>query len=282
MVDRLDYLFIDEAGQTSLADAIAVAPSARNLILLGDPMQLAQVSQGSHSENAGRSVLEHLLGEHATVPENRGILLDTSYRMQSEICAYISDTMYDHRLHADPKTATNRVDSSGLCGAGLRYLPVAHVGNGRESPEEADRIASEIDHLLRGTFVRKDEGRAPITESDILIVTPYNAQRKRIAAALKAAGHGGVRVGTVDKFQGQEAPVVFYSMATSTGEDMPRNMEFLFERNRFNVAISRAQCLVVLVCSPQLLDIRCNHAEQMALVNIVCRYTEYAQLEPLD
>jgi uncharacterized protein len=282
MAGRLDYLFIDEAGQVSLADAVAVAPSAANLVLLGDPMQLAQVSQGTHGEGAGRSVLEHLLGEHATVPEDRGILLDRSYRMQPDICSYISQTMYDGRLEADPETAANRVDSDGLRGSGLRYLPVVHTGNGRESPEEAARIVAEIALLLRGTFERKDEGIAPITERDVLVVTPYNAQRKRIHAALESAGLHDVRVGTVDKFQGQEAPIVFYSMATSSGEDMPRNMEFLFEKNRFNVAVSRAQCLCILVCSPQLLDVRCNHAEQMALVNIICRYTEFASQPDLQ
>jgi uncharacterized protein len=276
MMERLDYLFIDEAGQVSLADALAIAPSATNVILLGDPMQLAQVSQGSHSEKAGRSVLEHLLGDHATVPEESGILLDVSYRMQPDICAYISQTSYEGRLTAEAATAVNRVDSEGLSGGGLRYLPVDHAGNGRDSREEAERIVSEIASLLRGTFVRKEEGRAPLSERDILVVTPYNAQRKRIDAALRAAGYAGIRVGTVDKFQGQEAPVVFYSMATSSGDDMPRNMEFLFEKNRFNVAISRAQCLSVLVCSPQLLDVRCNYAEQMELVNVICRYAELA------
>jgi len=276
MVNRLDYLFIDEAGQTSLSDAIAVAPSAANVVLLGDPMQLAQVSQGIHSENAGRSVLEHLLAQRATVSEDRGILLNMSYRMQPDISSYISQTMYDDRLFADPKSSPNRVNSAGLCGSGLRYLPVAHVGNGRESLQEAERIVAEIEYLVHGTFVRQDEGAAPLTEHDILVVTPYNAQRKRIESGLRAAGRHNVRVGTVDKFQGQQAPVVFYSMATSTGDDVPRNMEFLFEKNRFNVAVSRAQCLSVLVCSPQLLDVRCNHVEQMALVNIVCRYVEAA------
>jgi len=124
--------------------------------------------------------------------------------------------------------------------------------------------------------VRQNEPEAPLRERDILVVTPYNAQRKRIEAVLAAAGYPNVRVGTVDKFQGQEAPVVFYSMATSSGDDLPRNMEFLFEKNRFNVAISRAQCLAVAVCSPTLLDVRCNSAEQIELVNLVCRYAEVA------
>ncbi|MEO9097958.1 MAG: TM0106 family RecB-like putative nuclease, partial [Candidatus Baltobacteraceae bacterium] len=276
MVGRLDYLVIDEAGQTSLADSIAVAPSARNVILLGDPMQLAQVSQGMHACGAERSVLQHLLGDAATVAENRGVLLDTSYRMQPEICEFISQTVYDGRLHAERLTANNRVDSPGLTGSGLRYLPVEHSGNGGESREEAARIVAEIGALLQGTFVRKDESEAKLTERDILVVTPYNAQRILLTRLLREAEHPEVRVGTVDKFQGQEAPVVFYSMATSSGEDVPRNIEFLFEKNRFNVAVSRAQCLSVLVCSPRLLDVRCHSVEQMALANLLCRYAEAA------
>ena len=276
MTDRVDYLFIDEAGQTSLADALAVAPSASNVVFLGDPMQLAQVSQAEHPEGAGRSALHHLLGDASTVPEHRGILLDLSFRMHPDICGFISSAFYDRRLKSEASTVNNRVDSHGLSGSGLRFIPVEHSDNARESVEEAQRIAAEIELLLDGTFTRKAEPISKIGEHDILVVTPYNAQRKRIHALLKAAGHANVRVGTVDKFQGQEAPVVFYSMATSSGEDVPRNMEFLFERNRFNVAVSRAQCLSVLVCSPQLLDIRCSHTEQIALVNVLCRYAEMA------
>ncbi len=276
MTDRLDYLFIDEAGQTSLADAIAVAPSASNLVLLGDPMQLAGVSGGLHPHGADQSVLAHVLGANSTVPENRGMLLDTSYRMQPKICNFISQAIYDGRLKPDPATENNRVASPGLSGAGLRYISVEHTGNGRESPEEAERIVAEIKLLLAGTCRRKDEPERRLSERDIIVVTPYNAQRKRIAAMLESAGHGDVLVGTVDKFQGKEAPVVFYSMATSTGEDSPRSMEFLFEKNRVNVAISRAQCMSVLVCSPRLLETRCHHPEQMVLVNLLCRYVEAA------
>ncbi len=276
MVDRVDYLFIDEAGQTSLADAIAVSPSATNVIFLGDPMQLAQVSQGVHPLGVGDSVLEHLLRDASTVSEDRGILLDTSYRMHPEICAFISSAFYDGRLKADPQTANNRVDSHGLSGSGLRFIPVEHRGNARESTEEAQRIAVEIDLLLSGTFTRTTAPATRVSQRDILVVTPYNAQRKKIQGLLKAAGHGEVRVGTVDKFQGQEAPIVFYSMATSSGDDMPRSMEFLFEENRFNVAVSRAQCMSVVVCSPNLLDIRCDHTEQIPLVNLLCRYVEMA------
>lgn len=277
MVGRLDYLFIDEAGQTALADAVAVSTCAKNIVLLGDPMQLAQVTQGVHGEGAGASVLAHLLGDASTVPENRGVLLDTSYRMAPAICTFISNALYDGRLQPAACTANNRIGSPGLSGSGLRYVPVTHAGNGRESSEEAERIVDEIALLLRGTAMRSERLAQALDQGDIMVVTPYNAQHKLIAAMLERAGFPRVLVGTVDKFQGKEAPVVFYSMATSGGEDLPRNLEFLFNRNRFNVAVSRAQCMSVLVCSPRLLEVRCADAEQMALVNLLCEYVEEAK-----
>jgi superfamily I DNA and/or RNA helicase len=216
------------------------------------------------------------------VPKDRGILLDVSFRMQPDICAFISHAMYDGRLVSAPDTTTNAVRSPGLTGSGVRYHAIEHSGNSRESIEEADWIVEQVGLLLTGTYVRKEMSEAPITMRDVLIVTPYNAQRKKITALLQAAGYGDVQVGTVDKFQGQEAPVVFYSMATSSGEDLVRNMEFLFAKNRFNVAISRAQCLSVLVCSPRLLDIRCHRAEQIALVNLVCKYVEVCNALALE
>ena len=274
LVGKYDVLFIDEAGQLALGDAIACAGAARNVVLLGDPLQLAQVSQGSHPIGSGPSVLEHLLGEEHTVPPERGVFLNISYRMHPEICGFISRTVYDDRLGSAPATANNRVISDGLSGAGLRYLPVEHRNNSREAPEEAERIADEIDKLLRGRVAVGTQPERAVTQDDILVVTPYNAQRLRISRALAARGHAGIRVGTVDKFQGQEAPVVFYSMATSSGEDMPRDMSFLFEKNRFNVAISRAQCLSVLVCAPQLLDVRCRTPNEMKLASLLCAFVE--------
>jgi predicted RecB family nuclease len=273
-VGKYDVLFIDEAGQLSLGDALACAGAARNVVLLGDPLQLAQVSQGSHPLGTGPSVLEHLLGEDHTVPPERGVFLNISYRMHPDICAFISRTVYDKRLHSAPSTANNSVVAESISGAGTRYLPVDHRGNSRESPEEAELIAEEADKLLRGRVVIGGKAERAMTPDDILVVTPYNAQRLRITRALAARGHSGIRVGTVDKFQGQEAPVVFYSMATSSGEDMPRDMSFLFEKNRFNVAISRAQCLSVLVCSPQLLEVRCRTPNEMMLANLLCAFVE--------
>jgi uncharacterized protein len=271
-----DVLVIDEAGLLSLGDAIACATAARNVVLLGDPLQLAQVSQGSHPVGTSASVLEHLLGTDHTVPRDRGVFLDVSYRMHPAICTFISTMVYDDRLHAGPLTANNRVDAPGLTGAGLRFMPIEHAGNGRESVEEADAIAGAVAELLRGTVTLFEKPTRRLEPRDILIVSPYNAQRRRIAQTLAARGLADIPVGTVDKFQGQEAPVVFYSMATSSTADMPRDMGFLFEKNRFNVAISRAQCLSVVVCSPELLEARCRTPQEMLLANLLCEFVERA------
>jgi predicted RecB family nuclease len=272
-----DVLVIDEAGLLSLGDAIACATAARNVVLLGDPLQLAQVSQGAHPIGTSASVLEHLLGPDHTVRPDRGVFLDVSYRMHPAICGFISASIYDGRLTPGPLTANNRVDAPGVTGAGLRFLPVTHAANGRESPEEADAIADAVAELLRGTVTLFDAPQRALAPPDILIVTPYNAQRRRIAQTLADRGLPPVAVGTVDKFQGQEAPVVFYSMATSSTADMPRDMGFLFEKNRFNVAISRAQCLSIVVCSPELLEARCRTPQDMLLANLLCAFVERAE-----
>ncbi len=276
LINTFDYLFIDEAGQISLADAIAASACARNIVLLGDPLQLAQVSQGIHPYGVGASVLEHLLAEHPTIPEDCGIFLDISRRMHPEICSFISKAVYEERLHAMPGTERQRINSAGLNGSGLRYIPLQHSGNSRESHEEAERIRDEILLLLGGTVTDEDGKTHPIESKNIIVVTPYNAQRRLILSRLRDAGINDIGVGTVDKFQGQEAAVVFYSMATSSGADIPRTVDFLFEKNRFNVAISRAKALSVLVASDKLADVRCSTPEQMSTVNLLCRYIEAA------
>ena len=272
----LDYLFIDEAGQIALADVIAVTPCAKNVVLLGDPLQLAQVSQGMHPGGIGASALEHLLGEDATVSPTDGVFLDESYRMHPDICEFISHNVYENRLRSAPKTRQQRVEGAGLSGAGTRFIEVAHEDNAQESPQEAARLCDEIERLLQSTWTNDEGATHPLTANDILVVTPYNAQRRCIARAFEQRNIG-VRVGTVDKFQGQEAAVVFFSMATSSSEEMPRNVEFLFSKNRFNVAVSRARCLAVLVASPRLLDLRCSTIEQMALINLLCSFVEAAR-----
>jgi superfamily I DNA and/or RNA helicase len=192
--------------------------------------------------------------------------------MHPDVCRFISETSYEGRLHAVPACARQRIASPGLAGTGLRWLPVEHEGNRGSSIEEAERIAAELELLVGGTFSDRDGRERRLGWDDVLVVTPYNAQVRCLAARLGPRA----RVGTVDKFQGQEAPVVFFSMATSSGEDLPRNLEFLFSRNRLNVAISRAQSLAVLVASPKLLEIRCRTIEQMRMVNALCRFVEEA------
>lgn len=264
---------IDEAGQVSLADTLALGTSARNLIFLGDPLQLAQVSQGVHPDGSGVSVLEHLLGTWPTIPEDRGLFLERSFRMHPDVCAFISEIVYAGRLRSDESAARRGTDF----GTGIRFLPVDHEGNRAASDEEVARIAGEIGRMVGGSFTDADGTVRPLRPADFMVVAPYNAQVRRLRAGLPA----GVRVGTVDKFQGQEAPVVFFSMAASSGEDVPRNLAFLFSRNRLNVAISRAQCLAILVCSPRLLEARCQSIEEMELVNALCRLAEYAERSQL-
>jgi uncharacterized protein len=265
---RLDDLVIDEAGQVSLADALAMGTAARNLILLGDPLQLAQVSQGIHPTGTGASVLEHLLGDAPTIPEDRGVFLERSFRMHPAVSAFISEIVYAGRLHSDD-SAARRTTSFGT---GIRFAPVEHEGNRSHSDEEVVRVATMIAGMRGGIFTDADRATRPLRDDDFMVVAPYNAQVLRLRAGLPT----GVRVGTVDKFQGQEAPIVFFSMATSSGEDVPRSLSFLFSRNRLNVAISRAQCLAVLVCSPRLLEARCQSIEEMQLVNALCRLVEFA------
>lgn len=287
LTGKFDYLFIDEAGQVALADALAMSLCAKNVVLLGDPSQLAQVSQGQQPPHVGDSVLAHLLGDEQTVPPHRGIFLDVSYRMQPEICAFVSDAMYGDRLKPAPSTTMHRLAIDGQDLAGLYFVRVNHDGNSSSSVEEANEIVRQIALLrARGRVVdswpAESDGRPrSITDRDIIVVTPYNAQRRLILGKLREAGIG-VAVGTVDKFQGQEAAVVFYSMATSSGENVPRNVEFLFERNRFNVAVSRARAASVLVCSPRLLDIACRTPEEMALANLLCAFAESARSTTLS
>ncbi|MGH3071751.1 MAG: TM0106 family RecB-like putative nuclease, partial [Gaiellaceae bacterium] len=253
---EVDYLFVDEAGQVSLADALAMGTAARNLVLVGDPQQLDQVLQGTHPSGSGASVLRHLLGDDATVPADRGLFLEHTYRLHPDVCRYISEEFYEGRLEP-AQVAAGRTTPLGT---GLRYVAVEHDGNRQESAAEVAAVRGVVEELRA----------AGVT--DVIVVSPYNAQVNALAEALP-----GVRVGTVDKFQGQEADVVVYSMASSSGEDVPRGLEFLLSRNRLNVAISRARCLAYLVASPKLLEVNARSIPQMRLANALCRFVELAQ-----
>ncbi len=270
MDQHIDTLFVDEGGQFALADALAVATSARNLVLLGDPNQLPQVSQGSHPPGAEVSVLGHLLGEDKTVRPDMGVFLERTWRMRPEVNDYVSETFYEGRLEPAEVTSTRSVAD----GNGVRFLSVEHVGHSQAAPEEADRVRAEIERLVGSPYV-EDGVERPLRYEDFIVVAPYNAHVRCLREKLPEE----VRVGTVDKFQGQEATVSFFSMASSSGEDVPRGIEFLFSSNRLNVAISRARCLACVVASPRLLEANPRTVEQMQLVNALCRYVEVAEVQ---
>ncbi|MGH3400512.1 MAG: DEAD/DEAH box helicase, partial [Streptosporangiaceae bacterium] len=272
----VDTLFVDEAGQLSLASVLAVAGAARNLVLVGDPQQLAQPSQAAHPPGAGVSALEHVLDEHATMPATAGLLIDTTWRMHPRLCQYTSTAFYDGKLTGVAGLELQEVlGETPPRGAGLRVHAVPHQGNTSSSPEEAREVA-RLAGVLTGRAWRDAQGRRrPLDPSQILVVTPYNAQVRAIEEALgQAYGPAGVRVGTVDKFQGREAAVAIYSMATSSAGQAPRGLEFLYDRRRLNVATSRARALAIVVASPDLVRVLCRTPRQMELVNALCQAWE--------
>jgi predicted RecB family nuclease len=271
----VDTLFVDEAGQMSLANVLAISGAARNLVLLGDPQQLAQPSQATHPPGAGASALGHILGERATMPAGAGLLLDHTYRMHPDLCRYTSAVFYDGKLHGVDGLGRQEILGEGpFSGSGLRVVKVAHEGNTNASPEEAGEVA-RLGELLAGSSWRDRDGAVrPVGGDGILVVTPYNAQIRAIQDALADRGLTGFRVGTVDKFQGREAPVVIYSMATSSADEAPRGLEFLYDRHRLNVATSRARAMAIIVASPDLIRVSCRTPHQMTLVNALCQAWE--------
>ena len=262
----------------SLSNVLAVSSGARNLVLLGDPQQLEQPQQGSHPEGTEVSALEHVLAGHKTMPAEQGLFLEETYRLHPGICSFTSEQFYESRLQPRPDLEKQMiVGGTTIQGSGLWYLPLLHEGNVNSSPEEILAIQGLVDSLVRGQsrWQNAEGRRRNIDLADILIVAPYNAQVVALREALP-----GAQVGTVDKFQGQQAPIVIYSMTTSSPEDAPRGMEFLYSSNRLNVATSRAKAACVLVGSPKLLEAECRSPRQMKLVNAFCRYVELAQVLP--
>lgn len=257
-----DYLFVDEAGQVSLANALAMTRAASNLVLVGDPRQLPQVIQGSHPHPADLSCLDWIMGDHAVLPTDRGIFLNTTRRMHPEVTEYISQQFYAGTLKAHADTARQAVDVAGLPAAGACLVPVTHEGRVQESPEEIAAIKAMIDRLLSGTWSDNTGQTRPIRSSDIIVVAPYNAQVNALSEALT-----GIKVGTVDRFQGQEAPIALISMTASSAAETKRGLDFLLSRERLNVAISRAKGLSLVFSSPKLAATPCDTVEQMRLVN---------------
>jgi hypothetical protein len=279
-----DVLFVDEASQMSLANAVALGTCARSIVLIGDPNQLPMVTQGVQPGGAAASSLQHLVGEDETMPPERGLFLETSRRMHPDVNRFISAAFYGGLLETHPSTALRIVDGDDpvLSGSGLRWLPTNHTGNGPRSREEAEVVASCVATLVGMTWQDRDGRHRPITVEDVIVVAPYNAQVAEIQAALeRTIGRRG-NVGTVDKFQGREGVVAIYSMASSSREDAPRDMSFLCSRNRLNVAISRAKSVALLVASPTLLEAGCRTPEQMRMVDALCRFVELAATEKAE
>jgi predicted RecB family nuclease len=271
--DVLDYLFVDEAGQMSLAHVLAASRSAKNLVLLGDPQQLEQPQKASHPEGADIAALLHLLDGHTTMPDEKGIFLSVTRRLHPNITRFTSEMFYENRLRSLEGLDVQSIQgNTPFVGAGLFYVPVDHHGNQNRSNEEVDTIAAIVRQLTSGDVSKVEEkGVSTVSRDDILIVAPYNAQVAALSEKLP-----GCRIGTVDKFQGQEAAIVIYSMTSSSQNDAPRGMSFLYNPNRLNVATSRAKCVAILVASEKLLRPECRTIDQMRWANALCRYREMA------
>lgn len=270
----VDYLFVDEAGQLSLIDTLAISHCCSNLVLLGDPQQLKQPQQGVHPDGTEVSALEHVLQDEKTISNEQGIFLAETWRMHSSINAFVSELFYENRLKSKEHLNKQQILGSKYSGAGLYLEEVEHSGNTNSSSEEVEKVVDIVHQLTSGetTFINQKGEEAILTTSDIKIITPYNAQVQAIKQQLPT-----LEVGTVDKFQGQEAPVIIYSVATSSLEDAPRGMDFLFSPNRFNVAVSRARTRFIMVVNPAIFEAECKSPHQIKLANAFCRFKELSQ-----
>lgn len=279
--EQLDYLFIDEAGQVSVANLVTMGMAARNIVLMGDQMQLSQPVQGVHPGRSGDSALDYLLDGTPAIGPDRGVFLAQTWRMHPQVCSFISDAVYEGQLSSAPGTERQVLHLDGqrpeIPASGLMFCPVEHDGNGQSSDEEAAYIKALYMYFLRQWYEDKNAEKHAISLENILVVAPYNLQVQLLKQMLPA----GARVGTVDKFQGQEAEIVIVSMTTSNEDYLPRDIGFLYSKNRLNVAVSRAKSLACIVASPGLTAIRCQTPKDMSLVNGLCMATRYGQQQGL-
>ena len=270
MSEQLDYLFVDEAGQVSIANLVAMSRSSKNLVLMGDQMQLGQPSQGTHPAESGLSILDYLLHDTPTISNDMGVFLGTTYRMHSAVNQFISTHIYDGKLesHPDNDKRTIKVpnDYKGILNkeAGIIFSAVCHEGNTQASDEEVAEIETMVNQLLGRTFTELSDKSRPVTLDDMLFVAPYNHQ----VSKLKQVFGSQAKVGSVDKFQGQEAPIVFLSMCASDASESPRGLDFLFDKHRINVAISRAQSLAIIVGNPRMVSTPVNRVDQLKTINL--------------
>lgn len=277
-IDSLDYLFVDEAGQMSLAQLLAIARCAKNLVLLGDPQQLEQPQKGAHPDGADVAALTYLIGtDRQTLADHQGLFLGETYRLAPPLCDFTSEIYYESRLRPHPDLANQRIEGTGLVdGSGHFLLPCEHDGNQSTAAEEVKAVHALLQRILVPGARWTDRHRKthPLTADDVRVIAPYNAQVAALRRAL--APLGVTEVGTVDKFQGQEAPLVIYSCTSSSPEDAPRGLAFLYDPHRLNVATSRARCAFVMVANPRLFMPDVRTPEQMRMANGMCRFREVA------
>lgn len=272
--EQLDYLFVDEAGQVSLANVAAMSRATENLILLGDQNQLSMPTQGTHPGETGLSSLEYLLRGHAVIPPQLGVFLDTTYRLHPDVCEFISESFYEGKLRSAPTASRYRLASPADPGpvgieSGILFHPVPHTGNTQSSDEEITAVLEIYQSLLGRSFTDSEGNSRPLVLEDILFVAPYNMQVRRLERALPQ----GAKIGSVDRFQGQEAAVVILSLCSSAGEFGSRGLGFILDRNRLNVAISRAQALAIVIGDPNIAHTPAGSIKELQLLNSFCSLT---------
>jgi superfamily I DNA and/or RNA helicase len=276
--DGLDLLVIDEAGQYSLANTIAVSVAAKRLLLLGDPQQLPQVTTGTHPEPIDTSALGWLSEGHDVLPDHLGYFLEETWRMHPALTSAVSALSYEGRLRANPTTLERSLDGVS---PGLHAIPCEHSGNSVESPEECEAVVALVKKHLGMPWRDPSTGRDDsIRPTDLIVVAPYNAQVDLLRRHLTAEGLAEVPVGTVDKFQGQEAAIAIVSLTASSAADVPRGISFLLQRNRLNVAISRGKRAAYLIHSPALRDYLPHTPQGLAELSGFIRLTSARALTP--
>ena len=274
--EKLDYLFIDEAGQLTTADVLAISLSAKNIVIIGDQMQLSSPISAVHPGDSGQSLPEYLLEGNDTISSNKGIFIDKSRRLHPKLRQFVSENFYDERLKNFDFTKKRKIIFSNkkdsLPETGIVMIDANHREVCRQKSEEEGKLVKKYyNELIGSTFLDEKNNKKIMNEEDILVVAPYNVQVNYLKSILPKEA----KVGTIDKFQGQQAPATIISMTTSDPESLPRNVDFFFSRNRLNVAISRSQCLSIIIMNKKILEIACKKIKHIHLVNTFMKLLEF-------
>ena len=274
--EKLDYLFIDEAGQLTTADVLAISLSAKNIVIIGDQMQLSSPISAVHPGDSGQSLPEYLLEGNDTISSNKGIFIDKSRRLHPKLRQFVSENFYDERLKNFDFTKKRKIIFSNkkdsLPETGIVMIDANHREVCRQKSEEEGKLVKKYyNELIGSTFLDEKNNKKIMNEEDILVVAPYNVQVNYLKSILPKEA----KIGTIDKFQGQQAPATIISMTTSDPESLPRNVDFFFSRNRLNVAISRSQCLSIIIMNKKILEIACKKIKHIHLVNTFMKLLEF-------